>query len=341
MKFLVLASICLFGTQAFASKARVNSLQGADHIVDTQTVFTYPTHIHQLNPYLTFEMGTAGAGAEGGLMRTTANGGKILVYLGHQNTTASVAAPDLRTGNGMLGQNNPLELIYGMNNMAFGLSLSQVDNKKSVTKETTAIAKFGMTMANGSDVYAHLHGVSQAEKGATDKVTAAPYLTLGGNGDSGDLHYFGSLNFGQGKAEISGGDATVKDTNLSLGLSDRSLKTGETDLYYGARIDYAQRDIEGEKITATQLPVFAGIEHPVNSWLTVRASVSQNLFLGSTKDETATNKDEEGIPSNTTVAAGLGFRYNNIILDGSLTAAGDGNINGNKFLSQSSLTYTF
>src|SRR5690349_19527069 len=118
MRVFVLIAAALFSGSVFASKARVNSLQGANHLVDTQTVFTAPSHMLYLNPYLTYEFGTAGAGAEGGIMRSMANGSKLMFYMGHQNSTAFDGLPDTRTSLGRIDQNNPLEVLYGMNNMA-------------------------------------------------------------------------------------------------------------------------------------------------------------------------------------------------------------------------------
>ncbi len=98
---------------------------------------------------------------------------------------------------------------------------------------------------------------------------------------------------------------------------------------------------DGKKITSTELPLFLGLEHNVTSWAVFRASVRQNFIFGSTKDETATNTDAESVGSNTTVAAGLGLKYGQLVLDGSLAAATNGNVNGNAFLTQAGVTYNF
>src|SRR5690606_18762788 len=104
--------VALFCGNAMASKARVNSLLFADHIVDTQTTFTVPSHVNLLNPFMTFEFGAQGAGAEGGIMRKVGSG-NLLLYVGHQNTMPNLSEGDLRTARGFIGQNNPVEAIYG------------------------------------------------------------------------------------------------------------------------------------------------------------------------------------------------------------------------------------
>ncbi|HMN68784.1 MAG TPA: hypothetical protein PKC28_09635 [Bdellovibrionales bacterium] len=348
MKLSVLAMVALFSGSVFASKARVNSLQGANHLVDTQTVFTVPSHMMLLNPYMTFEFGAAGTDAEGGIMRSFSNGHRLLAYVGHQNTTDSAAAPDLRTSASYLGQNNPIEVLYGMGNMAFGASVSMVDNKRTKTKEQTVVAKWGMNF-DDNWVYAHLHLISMAEKdnaGDTDEATAAPYLTVGTSFAMNDLRIFGEIDYGSGKDDPGSAVGTttdVDDMNVSVGLEDRSLRKDAADIYYGIRLDWAKREYEDAEMSATKLPAFLGIEYGMVSWATVRASVSQNILFGNTKDETGTPSvtEKEGINSDTLVAAGLGLKWNNLMLDGSLTAAGNGDINGSQFISQASLTYNF
>lgn len=152
---------------------------------------------------------------------------------------------------------------------------------------------------------------------------------------------FGNFTYGEGKNQLAAGDSKIKDLNVTLGFEDRSLKTTGSDIYYGVALGFGQRDIEGKKISATTLPVFLGLEHTLTSWAVFRGSVSQNVLFGNTKDETATNTDAEGIPSNTTAAAGIGLVYGKLELDGSLTAAADGKVNGSSFLAQTSVTYRF
>ncbi|MBX3021485.1 MAG: hypothetical protein KF799_07375 [Bdellovibrionales bacterium] len=346
MRVFVLIAAALFSSSVFASKARVNSLQGANHLVDTQTVFTAPSHMLLLSPFLTYEMGAAGAGAEGGIMRSLSNGSKLLVYLGHQNTTAFNGLADIRTAQGYVSQNNPIEVLYGMNNMAFGASLSMLDNKTNKTKETGVILKWGMNF--GDDwVYAHVHAISTAQEvngTSTDKLNAGPYFKVGGSHAMDNMRVFGELNIGSGKDEVSSVKSNISDTAATVGIEDRSLKTDTADIYYGIRANYYERKTGDAKASGYNLPAFMGIEYTATTWAVVRASVSQNILLGQTKTTTAATPPvttEAGIANDTAVSAGLGLKWNNMVLDGSLTAASNGNINGNQFLSQASLTYTF
>lgn len=341
MKLFSVIVISLFASVTFASKARVAALQGADHLVDVQTAFKNPAYINKLSPILTFEFGAAGTSAEGGILMQTASANKLLVYAGHQNTNAITASGDLRTSRGYLGQNNPVEVLYGVGDMAFGGSISSVDNKKSGTKETTVIGKWG-TITNDLYVYAHVSLVSTAEITAGNKkINTAPGILVGAAKENINYRYFGSIVYGNSKDDAANVSTTIKDLDIKLGIEDRSMKKADADIYFGTRLEVSERDVEGKKISKSQMPIFIGIETPVASWVTFRGSVSQNLLLGSAKDETGTSTDADGIASNTTASAGLGFKYNNLTLDGVLTAGTSGDINGNQFLSQASVTYNF
>lgn len=339
---VIAAVLSLVGPQAIASKARVNTLIGADHLTDLQTVFNYPSHIHLISNQLAFEFGAVGNGAEAGFLRNTPGGGRIMGYFGHQNPTPMTS--DVRAAGGYLTQVNPVEVIYGINNYAFGASLSTVDNKRSGTKETTVVGKYGIS---GDDyaAFIHLHLISAAEKvnGANrDKMNSAPQIYLGAQKKSGEYNFFGSLHIGNSKNEPgAGGSQDIKDTDITLGVEDRTLKTTAADIYYGIKLDLRQRDATGADLNSLQVPVFVGLEYAVTTWGTFRASASQNLLIGSEKDESTGSTDANGIAANTRVAAGIGLKYENLMLDGALTAATSGAINGSTFLSQASVTYLF
>jgi hypothetical protein len=273
-----------------------------------------------------------------------------MLYMGHQNSTESAIYTDLRSANSYIEQRNPIEAIYGVGNMAFGVSISHAEDKTAGDKETSLVGKWGMNLSSDSWVYAHLHVWDAAERrnsGVSDTQNVLPYLTVGGAKAMGHLRFFGEVNYGQSTEEFGAtgsSDVDTKEFDLLAGVEDRSLKTDAADVYYGLKATYAERKIDGtpsQTVKGYKLPAFIGIEIPVVTWATFRGSVQQNILIGQTKDETVTGAKEDSIAADTTVAAGLGLKYGNLVLDGSLTAAGDGNINGNQFISQASVTYNF
>lgn len=332
---LVVAVSLVLSSNVFASKARVASLQEANHLVDIQTVFTNPSHINSLNPYITFEMGTAqgATAAEGGFARKLEGGNTLGVYLGHDNTTS------LRDGTTYLKQRNPIEVTYGFGNQAISGSLSTTDDKKNGKKESTLVAKYGVSN-EASSYYVHFAAISQAEQVTPAQKISAPQIALGGHYSTGEDRYFGKLSLTNAKVETTA-SATTKVADIELGWLNNGLKKADADIYYGAKIWISQTDVAGAKITDTKLPVFLGLEYNAASWLVFRGSVKQNFLLGSKKDETATNTDAQSVPADTKVAAGLGLKYNQLTLDGSLSASNSGKINGTDFLSEASVTYNY
>lgn len=338
MKKLLIFAMVLISAQTYASKARLASLQGADHIVDSQSLLTNPAYIHSFNQFLTLEMGGVGSGAEGGFVRKSATNAKYGAYFGHLTTHLDAKGNDLR--NGFISENNPVEIFYGRDAWATGISLSNVNNEASKTKQTNLTLKYGQVFQDQS-WYAHVDLVSTAESAAGDKFNGAPYITLGGSKEREGLRYFGQLEYGSATVK-SGTDVTKKDSNLQIGVEDHTLGQGTSnDIYYGAMLVYKVRSVDSKKITGTKLPVFLGMEYAVNSWATFRTSLQQNVLLGSVADETATNTSADGIAADTSVSSGLGLKYNDLTLDGVFTASTTGNINGTSFLTQAAVTYTF
>lgn len=338
---VVLAS--LFGVHAHATKARMQSLQGAVHLVDSQSIFTFTADVHQLGSYLTLEFGPTADGstepkAEGGLFRKADNGAMYGFYLGHHDE--ALAGYRGLGGGSFSNQSNPLRAFYGRDNWALTVGLSNSEDKVADTKETTMSAGFGQTLDNLSwGVNAHI--VSEA-KAAGDKFTGAPLLTANVR-QLGRTYWHGAFSYGTLKSEVGATTSDIKPMGVQVGWVDRTLGNDTTDLYYGLTFNYADIDIEGKSIKTMNLPVSVGLEHPLNTWAIARASITQNVFLGSTKDGTAAAPGDKEIstPNNTTVAAGLGLKYGGITLDGTLAAATTGNINGNAVLARAGMIYNF
>lgn len=336
-KFVLVSALSLVAaTPAMASKARVQALQKAEFLKDSQTVFENPAHVNSLGKYLTLEMGgstnTSAPKAEGGLF-TDEFGANMGVYVGH----LSPIQQSLRAGApASEGQNNPVEVFYAKDGWGASVALSNSDDKPNKTKEQYLAARFGIDR-DGMEFAGTVEAIAVTEN-ATDKTTGAPYVTLNFEQEMGTSYFFSKLNWGAGKYEAAAGDTDVKDIGAEVGILSRKIKN----VYYGASLSYAKREI-GKDITAMNLPIFAGVEAELNSWAVVRASVSQSFLLSSTQDknqaapgdETVTNKND------TTVAAGIGLKYNNFALDGVVAGSTTGQINGNDVLTQASITYNF
>jgi hypothetical protein len=351
-KLIVIAFVCLIAGQAHATKSRVQSLLGAVHLVDSQTIFVHPEYVSELGQYLTLEMGPSGqnvssgttAQAEGGLFRKV-DDSVMGLYLGHHDTFQT----NVRNLAGAQLQTNPLNFFYGKSNWGATLGISNTDFQTTQSKETTFYGGFGMDMGdlNWSVNAELIANASTTTGGVETKYTGAPELSFDLLKDTGTWVWNGNITYGSTKSETGGTATNRKDMILQAGGIDRSFKNNERDLYWGIFLSYNDRDIEGRHLTVLQLPVVVGLEYALNSWATFRTSILQNFLLGSSKTDApapATTSTTDTIANNTTVAAGIGVKHSNLTVDASFaaaTAAAAGAINTVNFLTNAGLTYSF
>ncbi|MBX2996551.1 MAG: hypothetical protein KF681_17145 [Bdellovibrionaceae bacterium] len=347
---LVLATLGL-AAPAMASKARLQSLQGASFLKDTQTIFVNPAHVSHLGQYLTFEMGsssaTAATRAEGGFVRKDGDV-SYGAYLGHQNETQSLyRASKIATTNGgtYLRSQNPVEVFYAKGNWGASVGFSNSDQKSKGLKEQSLYGRFGVDNGD-TEFFGTLEVLGQAKDestaGAEKTLTTSPVVSIGAEKDFG--RYYGAIEarYAQIKAEPTP-DKSGNDTSIGVSIVDRSLKNDKRMIYYGAGLNYTKLSNGDKAVSGTALPVFIGIEGDITSWAIVRGSVSQNLLLGETKDEfaTAPADSSDTLSNNTVVALGIGLKYSDFVLDGSIAGSTSGDLNGNNVLSKGALTYYF
>lgn len=171
---LLIAAVTLASASAFASKARMEALQNANHLTDTQTIFNNPADAALLPDFVTAEWGaqsnSASQGnAEGGFIRSM-DDSKWGLYFGRKSAFTSsyrndpfsvventvrmtptgskflygmpttTAAERLAAGKAVYqGQDNPIEFFWASKgDMNWGVSLSYSDSK--VTKSMNSAA---------------------------------------------------------------------------------------------------------------------------------------------------------------------------------------------------------
>lgn len=336
-KVLLVTAMTLAAGQAYASKARVQALQYAAFLKDSQTVFINPAHVNSLGNYMTFEFGgssnSAAPKSEGGIYMDEF-GGKAGVYVGHMSPLQAGVRGGATTASEL--ENNPVEFFYAKDDWGFSFGISNSENKTSDSKQQYLVGRYGIAR-DGMELAITAEVLSSVEAGA-DKTTAAPYLSVNYEREMGTNYLFVNAVWGSGKYQAPGTSTNVNDLGVEVGLLSRKIEN----IYYGAAISYAKREV-GADITALRLPLFLGIEKDLNSWAVVRASITQGFLLGSTQDKTQTAPADGTVTNanDTQVAAGLGLKYNNFVLDGLVSAATTGQVNGSNILTQASLTYSF
>lgn len=324
--------------------------------------------------------------AEGGVVQTYGSS-KYGVYFGRKSdfTTAS------RYYLGFKGQENPLELQYAskINGMDFGASLnySSSDKKSSLAqKQTAAGARFGLN-TDQWEAYAVI-GLGSSASGST--ASNFPIDDYNGNGSygAGEIvsvvadanselkgttgfklgggykmdHLYSYATYYQDGAEYTSplnttlSGMTLAQSQLDLGIVDHN-KLDAGMWYYGIAgrmFKYARTNVKNTKDRTTDtlsLPFMLGIETKANSVVTVRASVTQNVLLGSTKQDDGTGThaglagdlvdDEDTIVNNTVASLGTGIQLGKWNLDGVMAASTTGQINTTNFMTNASLTYNF
>ncbi len=337
----VVASVSM-SAPAFATKAKMQSLQGAEFLIDSQRVFVNPSLIHSLGNYFTLELGASGAAtspkAEGGLYKDL-SGSRVGVYLGHvsaEQTQFRSAAP------GFLTEENPFEVFYGVGNWAASVGMSNSKKETTDEEQQTVVARFGMTK-DAWTAWVNAEVISKADK-AKDSYQGAPLLRAGGSYAMGTLHLAGSVKSGTIKTEVAGASTKTTLTSLELLALDRSIKNETTSIYYGPSLTWSQASVAGKKISHMAAPLYAGIEHSYFDWLDLRASISQNFnLIGSQKNGTATPPGDktDSIGDNATIAAGVGFKKGQFALDATFAGAATGVFNGNSILGNLGMVYAF
>lgn len=338
-RLIVLFASLALSIPALASKARVGALQGAFDIVDTQTIFYNPAHMHKLGSLLTFEMGGTGAAsnpkAEGGFLMKR-DDAKWGFYLGHASAMQNALRATSTTAYPKM--DNPVDFFYGQGEWAFDVGVSSSQDDATMSKQTTVTARFGMVMGDSQFSVGLESGQAENSSGATtDKFKGSPVIDAAYQLNSGEWSYEAGVNLADTKVDTSGVTSSVKETGFSLGALHRPM----AELYYGVQFNSLVIDVEGAKKTTTALPIFLGIEKDVFSWLAFRGSVKQNFLVGEVKDETVTPATKKTNLNDTTVSLGASVKQANFSLDGLIAGSTSGKIDGNNVLTTGAVTYWF
>lgn len=370
-KTIMIAALTLLSASAFASKARVSALGGsaAPQLLDFQATFEKPQALNEFGEMVTMEWGTNNSSttphAEGGFLRTH-DGGVYGFYLGRRSDDFSAGVTGANTAlaaafpAGLPYEENAWNILYGrkMGDMKIGFNFKYSNASK---KQTALAATAGPTKSDSMGValgasagawdaalVMGLSGNSQAD------VTAGSYklknkgnMKIHGGYAMDSLYFYGSYKNKASTLDTPTATAAdQKQTDMTVGVYDTMKKDGNT-FFYG--IAYNQTNFKDDATTATvqqldttTLPVVIGLEAEAASWLTLRGSVTQDTnLIGGVKNKAG---DVNSTSDNTTVAAGVGLKFNKLVLDGTLSSS-KGQLfealGTNGLAANTSMTYTF
>lgn len=374
-KILLIAALASMSAPALASKARLNALGNAEHLIDPQTAFENPSHNVWMADYVTFELGTTtpagtapstSANAEGGFVRSSGDA-KYMAYLGRRADFTQI----VRTTYGFLPQENPIEFQYAMKgdiNWGVGFNYSSSDKKSASQKQQAMGVRFGAS----TDVWEASASVGLSSTATGNTANAGIGLAADPNADykgttgfeiggaykMENLYVYGTVAQDGFKYESTvnaagWNGAEVASQRVEVGVIDHNKIEGGQ-WFYGVAYQLQKDESKGatlatmnQKADNQYLPFLVGVEYDMATWATLRASVRQNVLISSEKTETSAASNTDTVDNNTTVGAGVGFKMGQFVLDAALQAATTGNIAlgdgtaGNDFLTNVALTYTF
>ena len=274
-----------------------------------------------------------------------------------------------------LTQTNPFEVFIGqdMEGMTWAGSI-YYSAAGGDAKESSMAISLG-AMSDEFEVYLR-QGLSNTaeyttsgEAGITRKFKGNGGTSIGGAYHMGDYTVFADYKGGGHDLEnatngvpIPVGEGTVSDrsgkyegTNIVLGISQQTKFEEKAFVFWaveymsvGTKAKSAVGNVE-HNMTTTRLPFTVGMESPLSTWLTVRGSLRQSIFLDEQKTEvkgtsTTTSKAAQG---GSTVNVGLSFIFDKVSIDGTLSVGETGYLNfaangdDNHFLSNLSVSYIF
>jgi hypothetical protein len=359
MKKLMLLLAVLTTVSAHATKARLVALSqdsnGSYYIMDTRNIFLNPAQLSIMKDHLNFEWGkqdrpgvaTEVPENEGGFVMSL-GAGKIAAQLGRVtdfdrlvreiNSGLPDTAAALTTGGTVAEGQNALDLMYsGGNSLHWGAGVAIERSKNSVGSPDKQASVQGYELRGGvhTDVWEAFGGLIVASESKTDvgttngKIKEPVGVRLGGGFQyMPNMRGYASLGYDKYSATVDNGSVDYDGKRLNIGVGNVYVRNLEENarLFAAVELNYLDHKDSNnksgqpdEQLTVLQLPVTLGIEADANSWARIRASVRQNVLLG-TMHTTVNNPPNdsqkwENAPNSTSVAAGVGASANRFNFD--------------------------
>jgi len=333
-KTLVIASLAVLSTSAFASKARMEALgqgQVSRYIMDTRSVFLNPAMVNEQKNYIITEWGTSAVTtddattprAEGGFFREMGTFTYGL-YLGNDSSR-------INHSTGFLNQSNALDLFLGGDmGVKWGARVHYANAKDETNLNSTATTKnnaFGLGLgAEMGDAEAYVN-VDLADKSNGDATVAGngyeskmkPSYTVGGSYKFAGWSFFAEYDMSK-LNETKATATTEKDSTILVGAGRVHEINPTARLITDLSLSMNTNETTANgKVKTNALPATLGMEVDATSWLVLRGSVAQNIIFGEKK---LANGKKQTIPNSTTVNAGATLNFGKLKVDGMIGNTG-------------------
>lgn len=329
---MVAAGLAVLSTSAFATKARLQALgqdtSGSFFLDDTRSVFLNPAKLNTMNNYVVTEWGDAdnaadseaNAHAEGGFFRKSGSMAYGL-YFGNEsnlnNTDRTTEDANFRSAD------NNIELFFaGDMGLQWGARVQYASSKDEPTggiKKENDVLGLGLGIVkNNIEAYANLL-LKDESKGATvanDAFEADMGLQVGGSYSMNDMTFYVDYDKNGYEHKNAGTkENEVEKTTMTIGVAKEREISKTAKMFMDLRFtNFKNEDsVAKTEVKTKSLPLTVGFETEATSWLTLRASVSQNVVIG----ETETKGTGKSTDSNTTnVNAGATLTFGKLMVDG-------------------------
>lgn len=232
MKYSILTMLIVLGaaTSAHATKARLGALgqntNGSYYLIDGRNIFLNPAAVHQVSPFLNFEMGSATGtpNAEGGFL-LAGDTFRYGVQLGRRGQTATdISSVNTAVGYALITPQNTVDFVIGgstpMLNWGAGVLYGTSKSPAATAggfpnREASSIEIRGGVKMNQADGYLHLTPSASAKDQTgptnTDEYKPSMAVRVGGGYDlEGGWRGFADVQSRTAKAESTSG--TVRST---------------------------------------------------------------------------------------------------------------------------------
>ena len=356
-QLVLVTGLAVLAAPAFASKARLQALgesaNGSQYINDNRNIFLNAAHVNNHKDLVTFETGassqvTDGAAtprAEGGYFFS--NGNMVYgVQLGQQSDIAhALRVAGLNSTTTDVAEKNTIDLFVGGDaGVKWGASLlyGSTEDKSAAganaKKNDSMRARLGASQGNW-DAFANISLTNEVELANGNKFEGNLGYQLGGSYMLNGYTLIANYSSFSADGTVTGDKKEVSLEQMEVGVGRAAKLNDKTSLF--TKVTYRSTTAENDRAAAgngdaftvkkreaTALPVVVGLEHDATSWLTVRGSIGQNVFINEVKGQ-----DKNSDTSTTIVNAGATLKFGDLSVDGvvgntnSVDGAGAGNSN--------------
>ncbi len=393
-------ALAVLATPAFATKARLIALGeeviGSQYISDSRNVFLNAASVNDYKNLVVFEWGNDGSTAPVAKLdadnRAQAEGGVFYghgnlvygIYLGGETSQSHEARRFLALDDRRVHQDNQIDVFVGGDaGLKWGANVTYSEHEADTDdiESKSMSARLGV-MSGMWEAFANISLMNKFEgnldaAGADEEFEGKLGYEVGGTFNTGHGKVFGYWRHAGWEQEsdevIAGtagpaytGEAEVKTDRYVIGWGREDKVSDRATLFYKASYQMNRRSLETEAdgdadLNDSLVPVVVGLEYDSASWLTLRGSISHNIWGEADNDidttltaaglnTVVTNTYQNGkrtIANSTNVNAGATLKFGDFNVDGLIgTGAGNSTAESGIFttdnlMSRVAMTYKF